>query len=263
MRNIIDLQRHAFGSDALARLSTTLHESPMATRRGVEVALPASLVGISSYASTDSRAAELLSALREGEVPHVEADAFAHVVQDDTEASRLAQSGTGFLLRIFGNRLGHVVDALANQTGLSRGSAYTLLGLSAPLLLEALGKDVVDKELDASRFSRYLGDEGRKVSGLLPEPVAHAVYLGTALSSRESQAPRRVSSRPPPAEGPSYAGIPLPELKPRLNPMWIIVPFALLTVFGMWWFHRTYVQRPIDPRILEPQPYPAPGGLKQ
>ncbi len=262
MQNILALTGEAFGKDAVTRLSTTLHESPKATQRGVEAALPASLVGLSSFASSVPQAAELLDVLHKGDYPHIEPSSFTRTVRDETETSRLAESGQNFLRQIFGNKLGQVIAALASQAGLSRASASTLLGLSAPLVLEAVGKEATTQGLDARSLSLFLGDESRKVSGLLPVSLTHALSVGTA-AGKDARGPVRIGGTTTRRSAQLHDGTHLPELKPSSNPMWVLIPLALLTVFGLWWFHRMYVQRPIDVESLQDErPVHSPGDLK-
>ena len=82
MENILDMTSLAFGGDAVKKLSSVLHESPTATQRGVETALPASLAGLAAFASSESKAAELLGAFRGGGAcPHADASDIARMVE--------------------------------------------------------------------------------------------------------------------------------------------------------------------------------------
>ena len=46
MENIMDFMSTALRGDALSQLSTQMHESPVATRRGLESAVPASVAAL-------------------------------------------------------------------------------------------------------------------------------------------------------------------------------------------------------------------------
>jgi peptidoglycan-associated lipoprotein len=169
MENIMELSGLAFRGEALERLSSRLHESKTATKRGIENALPVSIAGLAEHAATEGKAEELLSTLRGGNYPHVDASEVSKVVADPVATDRMVESGAGFLSRIFGNKVGALIDAVAGQSGLSRSSASTLLGLATPLVLDAVGKETRARNLDARGLSRFLTDQERRVSGWLPE----------------------------------------------------------------------------------------------
>jgi outer membrane protein OmpA-like peptidoglycan-associated protein len=175
MENILEITRFAFQGDAMQRLSSVLHESPGATKSGIEAAIPASLAGLAAHATSEQKAADLLGAFRGGDFPHADAGDVTKMVNDPVATARMAESGQGFLNRTFGGRLGGIVDALAGHTGVSRSSASTLLGLAAPLVLHAVSKEAESRNLDARGLSRFLADQGRRASGVLPASMTNTL----------------------------------------------------------------------------------------
>jgi outer membrane protein OmpA-like peptidoglycan-associated protein len=173
MENILEITRFAFQGDTMQRLSSVLHESPSATRHGIEAAIPASLAGLAAHATSEQKAADLLGAFRGGNFPHADASDVTKMVDDPVATARMAESGQGFLNGMFGGRLGGIVDALAGQAGVSRSSASTLLGLAAPLVLNAVSKEAETRNLDARGLSRFLTDQGRRASGALPASMTN------------------------------------------------------------------------------------------
>ena len=188
MENIMELSGLAFRGEALDRLSSRLHESKTATKRGIENALPVSIAGLAEHASSEGKAEELLSTLRGGNYPHVDASEVSRVVADPIATDRMVESGAGFLSRIFGNRVGALIDAVAGQSGLSRSSASTLLGLATPLVLDAVGKETRARNLDARGLSRFLTDQERRVSGWLPENFSAGFGGSRRLERAEGRA---------------------------------------------------------------------------
>jgi OmpA-OmpF porin, OOP family len=186
MENIMDFMSTALRGDALSQLSTQMHESPVATRRGLESAVPASVAALAAYGSSENKAEELLGAIKGGNYPHVDPDQVANVTSDPEATSRIAQSSSGFLARIFGNRLDGAIDALAGVSGLGRGSASTLLGLAAPLVMGLVGKEVSSRNLDAKGLGGWLAEQGRNALGMLPAPLATAMGGAAALGGASS-----------------------------------------------------------------------------
>jgi hypothetical protein len=268
MESILDITHAAFGGDAVQRLSSVLHESPSATQRGVETALPASLAGLAALASSEPKAAELLGAFRGGNYPHAEAGEVSRVIGDATATTRLAQSGQGFLSQMFGGKFNGIAEAIAGQTGVSRSSAFTLLGLAAPLVLGALGKETQARNLDAGGLARLLSDQGNKVSGLLPAPLTS--MIGALGHGRGDSIPRigHTVQASPAVERTRDKGQ-RAEIEPRPNPLWLILPLAALAVLGLWLFNRArssehrHERVPIEQRSYRGAPEPAPSDSNQ
>jgi outer membrane protein OmpA-like peptidoglycan-associated protein len=179
MENIMDIMSTVFQGDAVERLSSQIHETRSATKRGLDTAVPASIAGLAAHTSNEQRAEELLQAIRGDDYPHVDATEVTRVVGDPAATTRVARSGEGFLNGIFGNRLSGIVDAIAGQSGVSRASASTLLGLATPLVLGAVGKEAKSRNLDARGLSRFLADQGRRASDVLPGSVSSVLGGGT------------------------------------------------------------------------------------
>jgi outer membrane protein OmpA-like peptidoglycan-associated protein len=180
MENIMDFMSAALHGDALSRLSSQMNESPGVTRRGLESAVPAAFAALASYGSSSGKAEELVGAIRSGNYPHADLDQISNTL-DPNATARIAQSSTGFLNRIFGNRLDGTIDALAGTSGMGRSSASTLLGVAAPLVMGFVGKQVTSENLDARGFGGWLAEQGRKAVSLLPGPLATALGATTAF----------------------------------------------------------------------------------
>jgi len=184
MENIMDLTSVAFRGDTLDRLSAQLHESRAATKRGVENAMPVALAGLAEHARSEENAADLLQTIRSGDYPHLDSTDVARAATDTTETNQIARAGTGFLNRVFGDKLAWLVDAVSGPSGLSRSSATTVLGLALPVVLNEVGKEATTRDLDAPGLSRFLAREEQRVSGLLPASFT-AAFGGTPGVGRQ------------------------------------------------------------------------------
>jgi OOP family OmpA-OmpF porin len=173
MENIMEIAGTALKGDVVDWLSSQLHESQHDTRRGLETALPLSIAGLAAHTQSGPRAEELLGAIRGGNYPRVDPTEIPKLMSDPTSTTRLTQSSSSFVNRIFGNKLSSVLDTLAGQTGVSRASASTLLGLATPLVLSAVGKETKARNLDANGLSSFLSEQGRRATSILPGPFAN------------------------------------------------------------------------------------------
>jgi outer membrane protein OmpA-like peptidoglycan-associated protein len=119
----------------------------------------------------------------------------------------------------------------------SKASAATLLGLAAPLVLDAVGKEAGARRLDARGLSHFLADQGRKAEGVLPASVS--TVLGTGTRQREAYGVAR------PAEVTR-------RHEPKRTWIWIAAGIALLALFALWLARRG--QTPSLPDVDLPQP---------
>jgi outer membrane protein OmpA-like peptidoglycan-associated protein len=185
MENILEIMSTTMlGGETLSKLSAQMRESPGATRRGLETAVPASVAALAAHTSSEQKAEELLGAFRGGDYPHVELAEIAQVVSDPEATSRLTKSSAGFLGRIFGSGLDSTLDSIAGRSGLSRASASTVLGLAAPLVLNAVSTVARSRNFDAAGLSRFLSSQlpgaSAGVAGadatLLRESASHTLH---------------------------------------------------------------------------------------
>lgn len=170
MEHITEVTGMALQGSGVELLSARIHENQAATRQGFENAVPVSVAGLAAYASTDERAQELLGTLRRGNYPHLSPGEVM-----EPEAAKTAESSRGLLIHIFGGQLDDIVNRLAAQSSVSRSSASMLLGMAAPLVLDAIGNEVRARNLDAHGLSRFLADEGRRASDALPDSLSGMV----------------------------------------------------------------------------------------
>lgn len=204
MENILEIMSTTMlGGDTLSKLSAQMHESPGATRRGLETAVPASVAALAAHTSSEQKAEELLGAFRGGDYPHVELAEIAQVVSDPDATSRLTKSSAGFLGRIFGNGLEGTLDSIVGRSGLSRASASTVLGLAAPLVLNAVSTVARSRNLDAAGLSRFLSSQlpgastavaGADAAALrdpVSTPALHRTSAAAIHSSSELQSSHR------------------------------------------------------------------------
>jgi len=193
VEHITEVTGMALQAGAAEQLSLRINETQAATRRGLENAVPVSVAGLAAFASNRDNARELFRTLRRGSYPHLGPGE----VVEPAVSDQMASSSSGFLAQIFGGRLDDIVENLAAQSSVSRPSARMLLGLAAPLVLDAIGKEVQNRNLDAQGLSRFLADEGREASAALPSPLSAMVgggmLVGAArpLVAEEVRAPRR------------------------------------------------------------------------
>jgi OOP family OmpA-OmpF porin len=219
MENVMEMVHSPWMGEVFGKIGGLLRESPEGVKRGFESAVPLSMAGLAQRASTQEGAQELLSTIKGGQYPHLEASELGRAVADPDAASRVAQSSQGFLSRLFGNKQSGLVDGLASTAGVSASSASKLLGLALPLVMGFVGKQTVSRNLDASGLRGFLSSQRKLMSDALPGPLSHLVG-GDAE-------PRVVATGRPAIREVDD----VPVARPRIG-RWLLL--ALAAVAGLW-----------------------------
>src|SRR6185436_5812833 len=193
MNSVMDTAREALtGNNVVGRMSSLLNESESGTRQVLEKAVPVSVAGLASTASTEAGAQVLLQTFKHGDYDQIDPGDLGKTVLDTNTAERVMSSSEGTMGRLFGNKLGGIVDGLAGEGGVSRSSASKLLGLAMPLVMGIVGKTVTSRQMDARGLSGFLGEQVRLAGSAIPGRLSGMFGLTPALTG----GPRMVTEHP-------------------------------------------------------------------
>jgi outer membrane protein OmpA-like peptidoglycan-associated protein len=156
-----------------AKVGGWIHEDPDSVKRGFETAVPASVAGLAEHASTPEGAQNLLTTLKRGDYPHIDAAELGRSAGDQLTTENVARSGEGFLSRLFGNKESGVVDGVAASAGVSRSSASKVLGLASQLVLGFVGSEAVRRNMDASGLRGFLAGLRAQAANAMPGALAN------------------------------------------------------------------------------------------
>jgi outer membrane protein OmpA-like peptidoglycan-associated protein len=171
MENVMEMVRAPWMGEVFGKIGEELHESPEGVKRVFEGAVPVSMAGLAEQASTNEGAQQLLSTFKGGQYPHLDATELGLTVADPAAVAGVTQSGESFLSRLFGKRLGGIVDGLARAAGVSAASASKLLGLALPMVLGFVGKQAVSQNLDAGGLRAFLTSQREEIGGVARGPA--------------------------------------------------------------------------------------------
>ena len=191
--SLIDSIGRVLSPELVGRAANAIGESPEATGRAFAAATQAILGGVVRGASDDSIMAQVFNAVRspsnDGAVLR-DPDSILGVPRGRT--SGFADLGNEFLRTVFGVRLSRLSDALASHAGIRHSSAPSILGMTAPLVLAALGDRTRRDQLDLDGLRRLvIGDRGA-LSGSLPASLIHVLDEASpsATGSRQTASSR-------------------------------------------------------------------------
>ena len=165
--NLLDVVKQTMNDDLINRAATFLNEPAGATRGALDKLLPALIGGIAAKGTTLGGARDLLSLVRDVDIPAIDSLGTASGHGDAQQrASGLLATGTRLLTSLFGERAGALASSLASVSGLKATSATNLIALAAPFVLGTLKKLIGDRGLDAGGLMSLLGSQGKYLQGV-------------------------------------------------------------------------------------------------
>lgn len=175
--DLLGLVKEQFTSSIVSKISSFLGESTEKTYSAIESALPAILGGVMQNASTTQGVSDLLSTIRTGGYDGGVLNNLGGLLDDIKSTSTLASLGSGFLGSIFGDKLGALSSFISNTSSIKTGSASSLLGLVAPILMNVLGKKVITQGLSTSGLASLLMSQKNAVKAALPTGIGSILNI--------------------------------------------------------------------------------------
>jgi len=187
--DLLSQVKQAFDAPAVREMGVALDEPPERVEQALALGAPAMLAGLLRAANLPDSAGALMDALK----------GVAGSASLPGEAP--GREGQPMLRALFGERLGRVIDVIADACGASSASTTAILGALAPvvarLVREALGGSF---SLDGLR--RLLAAQAPAIARSAPGGLADALGVNS-LAELGTPAPRIPAERPAPhVEGP-------------------------------------------------------------
>jgi outer membrane protein OmpA-like peptidoglycan-associated protein len=229
-------------STSLEEIASRLDEPRKSVSRGLESAT-ASLISSLAERSDDpnsmSRIFRLITmAPAEVNVSDLASAATGSGGLSSTTFSQL-DSGKKFLSLVFGGSESSVLDAIGRSADLPRSAVTSLVGITAPLLMTALGRLVHSGHLSKEDLGSLLVNESTGIQNLLPPGkqthFERPIPAGTTLDLNTR--PLSITTEPEP--------------RPSLPWLWILPALLLIPLF-FWVFNKDRVRQ--DLQATQPIP---------
>jgi OOP family OmpA-OmpF porin len=228
--NILSLIENQLSPQTIGPISNAIGETPEATKSALGAAVPGLLGSLLGKVGTSPNgAADLFNILKQGKSQ----GAWPESMGDVTNAlsSGTPPAGAQSLLgSLLGSKLGPVSDFIASHAGIKSGSAMSLLGMAAPLLMGTLSKQVSSQNVGAAGLGQLLSSQIPYVKDAIPPGLASTLGINNLLSGREKMAASTAQSAYREA-APAGGGI--------LKWAWVPILLALLGWFFASRTHRT------------------------
>jgi hypothetical protein len=195
--NILSLIQNQFSSQSIAQISNAVGEGPEQTKSALSTAFPAllgSLVGKAN--ASPAGLSEIFNTIKQGQLQGGWTDAIGQAMSGGPPPA----ARQSLLSSILGTKLGPVSDFIASRCGIRGGSATSLLGMAAPLLMGTLGKQLSTQGLGEAGLSQLLSSQTHFLKDAIPSGLANTLGIGNLLSGTQPAAASARSADPTPRE---------------------------------------------------------------
>lgn len=169
--SLLDLAKNIFSDERINRLSEYLGENEIQTRTALEGALPTLLGGMVQRSNEPGGMDRLLALFRQNQPVGDEGAFFDRLgdrIDGDDEFRRMNSTGSSLLTTLFGDKSNDVTDAISSYSGVSSGSALSLLSLAGSVLLGLLSRRLGTEGASAAGMTAFLAQQRDTVNATMP-----------------------------------------------------------------------------------------------
>lgn len=171
--DILGLIKDKLTDSNIKKVSNFLGEHPDNIGSALNSSVPIVLGCIIRSASNDEETGKVMDVLKDGGHTGEILDDLPVLLNNFEKTQLLLTIGTNIFNHFTGNQANGIVEKLSTFTGIRKTSAFSLVGLAAPLVLGALGKVVSKEGLGVSGLSKLLNEQREAVFVEIPPAIAN------------------------------------------------------------------------------------------
>lgn len=222
--NLIDSVRGLLGADLVPKASTRLHEDESSVQRAMSGIVPVVLSGIIQKAGSGN--AGRVFAMAKDTANSGMISGLSNFFGNNS----LLESGTDLLKGIFGGRMNDVVNLISNFSGIKSSSSASLLSITAPAALGAIGVHATSTNMDERSLVSFLDSQKDTVMNAMPSGLDLAGVMGLSsvgnIANRHSNVISGVTEQ---VRGSHNASR-------KRSSNWVIPVVVILAALGLVWF---------------------------
>jgi hypothetical protein len=181
-QSLVSMAMQYFSPAIVDGMAAAFGESADATAKGVAAGIPALLAGYAGFAAEPGGADRLAAAARQQDAGIL--DNLPTVIAAEGQQG-VSDKGQTMLSLIFGSRASDgVIGAIGSFSHLSPGSAASLTGFLAPVVMAILGRHQARERLEAAALGRVLAHQQNAIVAAIPAEIRAdvAAALGEAAA---------------------------------------------------------------------------------
>ena len=198
--NLIDIVKSQLGGSIITKAASFLGENGAATQKALDVLLPSVLGGMANQATTLSGADNLLGLINKGGHDGSIFNTLGSLLGDGAETNDLLKNGGKVVSTLFGENVSDIAHWVASHTGIKSGSAWSLMNLSAPILMGAISQNM-DSSRSASSLVGLLGSQLPILKKMIPTELVGVLglsQLNMTPPAVQKEVPKQVKTTPKP-----------------------------------------------------------------
>jgi OmpA-OmpF porin, OOP family len=184
--NLLNTIKSQIGDNIIQKAANFIGESDIATKKALEIALPSILGGVTNQSSESNSVNSLLTKFKDGEHDGSIFNTIENLLGGGSATQGLLDAGESIVNGLFDNKTSSIVDWIAAFTGIKTGSASSLMNMAAPLVMGAIGKQVVNEKMDGFGLSNLLNSQKSLIENALPAGLASVLGLSNFKKSTPS-----------------------------------------------------------------------------
>ena len=239
--NILKLIQDQLSPQTLNQISVAVGETPEATKSALGTAVPALLGSLVGEAWSSKCGTDLFNQISQAKPPGGWPDSASGLLSAFGGGTSPQPAGPSLVTTLLGLRANSVAGFIANRCGIKTGSAMSILGMAAPLVMGTLGKLISSQGLGASAFGDLLRSQVSHLQGLIPDELANVLGIGKlagsaadapSLKAPATDSPWQAARSRLSGELPEHAGIPAGAARTAGILRWVWIPVVIL--LGGW-----------------------------
>jgi OmpA-OmpF porin, OOP family len=175
--NLLDIIKSQIGGELIEKAANFVGEEGSVTKKALELIMPSILGGITQQAKEPINAEALLNNIKGGGHDGSIFDTVGNLLGGGSATQGFLDSGESIVDGLFGNKTSGIVDWIAAFTGIKTGSASGLMNMIAPLVMGAIGKQVVGGNLGVSGLTSLLDGQSSIIQKALPAGLSSVLGL--------------------------------------------------------------------------------------
>ena len=166
--NLLDIINKQISGDLIQKAAGFIEEENGLTQKALNIVLPSLLGGIAQQATEPNKAAQLMSRITEGGHDGSIFGTIGNLLSGGSATQGLMDSGETIVHNLFGDKTSSILDWIASFANIKTGAAANLMNMAAPLVMGAIGKQVVDNDMGINGLTALMDDQSGFIKKALP-----------------------------------------------------------------------------------------------
>lgn len=175
--NLLEIVKKQLSSDILQKAAAFVGEDIGATQKALNAILPSLLGGIVNQSTSISSATNLMNTLTSDGHDGSIFNSLSNLLNGGSATQGLLAAGDGIIKNLFGNKTSGIVDWIASYAGIKTGSASGLMSMVAPVVMGAIGKQILGSQTGISGLMNLLSGQNNFIKNALPAGLSSVLGL--------------------------------------------------------------------------------------